>query len=66
LFSLQIDLSENHFDLAIPGGGQGIFSGCTAQFGKFPGAHFGEVSINVGQCNQLPQVLRQGCRWRFG
>ncbi|KAE9547468.1 hypothetical protein FO519_009318, partial [Halicephalobus sp. NKZ332] len=61
------DLSNNHFDLAIPGGGFGIFTqGCPREFGHgFNwGAQYGGIS-NAAQCNGLPNVLRAGCFWRF-
>jgi hypothetical protein len=62
------DLGENHFDIQIPGGGLGIFNGCTPQWGAPSdgwGNRYGGVS-SVGECNQLPQQLQEGCRWRFG
>ncbi|KAI6203947.1 Cellulase [Aphelenchoides besseyi] len=61
------DLGANHFDLQIPGGGVGIFNGCSAQW-KAPadgwGARYGGVSSR-NDCNQLPTALRAGCQWRF-
>lgn len=60
------DLSQNHFDLMIPGGGLGIFDGCTPMFGQFNGgARYGGIS-SKGQCSQLPGALQSGCHWRFG
>lgn len=63
------DLGDNHFDLAIPGGGQGIFSGCSAQYPHIPraawGAQYGGVS-SAAQCDALPAPIRAGCRFRFG
>ncbi|TPX07388.1 uncharacterized protein E0L32_002142 [Thyridium curvatum] len=58
------DLSNNHFDLQMPGGGQGIFSGCNAQYGSFPGAQYGGVSSR-SECASMPARLRSGCEWRF-
>ncbi|TPX18321.1 uncharacterized protein E0L32_011770 [Thyridium curvatum] len=58
------DLTSNHFDLQIPGGGQGIFSGCVAQYGSSPGAQYGGIS-DRDHCSQLPAALRAGCEWRF-
>jgi hypothetical protein len=56
------DLGQNHFDLAIPGGGVGIFDGCTREFGsQFGGARFG----GVNDCLRMPQSLQAGCQWRF-
>jgi len=31
------DLGSNHFDLMIPGGGVGLFDGCSRQYGSFNG-----------------------------
>jgi len=61
------DLGENHFDLMIPGGGVGLFNGCTGQWGAPQdgwGAKYGGVS-SKDQCNQLPGELQSGCNWRF-
>lgn len=58
------DLSGNQFDLQIPGGGTGIFDGCTAEFGGSWGAQYGGVS-NRSQCAALPAKLQAGCEWRF-
>lgn len=58
------DLSGNQFDLQIPGGGTGIFDGCTAEFGSSWGAQYGGVS-NRSQCSTLPAKLQAGCEWRF-
>ncbi|XP_055354488.1 uncharacterized protein LOC129600111 isoform X2 [Paramacrobiotus metropolitanus] len=61
------DLGENHFDLQIPGGGFGIFDGCTRQWGLAEsvwGNRYGGV-WSRDQCNALPQPIRDGCYWRF-
>ena len=59
------DLGSRHFDLQIPGGGLGIFDGCTPQFGSWNGgARYGGVS-SASQCPKLPAALRSGCNWRF-
>ncbi|KAG8168427.1 hypothetical protein KVR01_001176 [Diaporthe batatas] len=58
------DLGANHFDLQIPGGGTGIFDGCTAQFGSTWGAQYGGIS-DRSQCATLPAKLQAGCEWRF-
>jgi len=61
------DLSSNQFDLAIPGGGVGIFNGCTAQYGAPSqgwGAQYGGVS-SLADCASLPAALQAGCEWRF-
>jgi len=62
------DLSNNHFDLQIPGGGVGIFNGCQSQWGAPAGgwgARYGGVSDANG-CKQLPAQLQAGCNFRFG
>lgn len=61
------DLGSNHFDLQIPGGGVGIFNGCSSQWGAPNdgwGSRYGGVS-SLDQCNQLPSQLQNGCRFRF-
>lgn len=62
------DLGNNQFDLQIPGGGVGIYNGCTSQWGAPSegwGAQYGGVS-SVSQCSELPSQLQAGCQWRFG
>nr|BAA98036.1 family 45 cellulase homologue [Reticulitermes speratus hindgut protist 130484]BAA98037.1 family 45 cellulase homologue [Reticulitermes speratus hindgut protist 130484] len=61
------DLGSNQFDLAIPGGGVGIYNGCTAQSGAPAdgwGSRYGGVSSR-SECSQLPSGLQAGCQWRF-
>lgn len=61
------DLGENHFDITIPGGGVGLFNGCSKQFNAPTdgwGARYGGVSTRA-QCDTLPASLRPGCQWRF-
>ncbi|TKW52391.1 Endoglucanase-5 [Colletotrichum tanaceti] len=59
------DLGSNHFDIMMPGGGLGIFDGCTNEFGfQFPGARYGGVSSR-SECSSLPAKLQSGCQWRF-
>lgn len=61
------DLSDNHFDLAIPGSGQGIFPGCYNQytFKWYPETNrYGGVS-HWKECYQYPSKLRTACLWRF-
>jgi len=68
------DLGTNHFDLQIPGGGFGIFDGCSgsppngpAQFSE-PDSAWGERYGGVqdrAACDGLPAELQSGCRWRF-
>ncbi|KAK2028927.1 family 45 glycosyl hydrolase [Colletotrichum zoysiae] len=61
------DLGANHFDLAIPGGGVGMFpQGCQSQF---DGAWMGDTHggyRNRNDCNNLPAgQFRDGCFFRF-
>ena len=59
------DLGENHFDLAIPGGGVGIFDACSDQWGKINlGNRYGGFTER-GQCSSLPWQWQQACYWRF-
>ncbi|CAD6446395.1 d89ecf3c-88e0-40ef-93fe-ec863e1b6826 [Sclerotinia trifoliorum] len=62
------DLGSNQFDLAIPGGGVGIFNGCTKEFGAPSsgwGAQYGGVS-SASACSSFPAALQAGCNFRFG
>lgn len=61
------DLGQNHFDLQIPGGGVGVFNGCSSQWGAPEsgwGARYGGIS-SLSDCNSLPSQLQAGCKWRF-
>ncbi|KAI7163866.1 glycoside hydrolase family 45 protein [Hortaea werneckii] len=61
------DLGEGQFDLAIPGGGVGIYNGCTDEWGAPSsgwGAQYGGISTN--QCSNFPSALQPGCNFRFG
>lgn len=58
------DLGDNHFDLLIPGGGVGIFDGCSSQFGGIAGSRYGGIS-SESECSSLPAKLQAGCKWRF-
>ncbi|KAI4957693.1 hypothetical protein J4E86_004832 [Alternaria arbusti] len=61
------DLGDNHFDIAMPGGGVGIFNACTAQFGAPPngwGQQYGGISSR-SECDGFPEKLKPGCQWRF-
>jgi hypothetical protein len=62
------DLGENHFDLQMPGGGVGLFDGCSRQFPTVSKSSWGQQYGGVGQrsdCAKLPKVLQSGCFWRF-
>lgn len=58
------DLGTNHFDIAIPGGGLGIFTqGCQKQW------HLSSSVWTVNDaagCSKLPAALQSGCKFRFG
>ncbi|KAK5121271.1 hypothetical protein LTR85_005437 [Meristemomyces frigidus] len=61
------DLSEGQFDLAIPGGGVGIYNGCTDEWGAPSsgwGAQYGGISSDT--CSTFPTALQPGCEFRFG
>jgi hypothetical protein len=61
------DLGSNQFDLAIPGGGVGIFNGCTAEWGAPSGGwgqQYGGIS-DRSVCATFPAALQAGCYWRF-
>lgn len=61
------DVGEGQFDLAIPGGGVGIFNACTDQWGAPSsgwGAQYGGLSSDT--CSELPKELEPGCSFRFG
>ncbi|KAK4195107.1 RlpA-like double-psi beta-barrel-protein domain-containing protein-containing protein [Triangularia verruculosa] len=61
------DLGNNHFDIAMPGGGVGIFNACTQQYGAPPDG-WGERYGGVGSkdaCASFPEKLKAGCNWRF-
>lgn len=62
-------LSENHFDIEIPGGGVGVYPyGCYKQWGADVehgwGEQYGGVSTKE-DCSQLPTALQTGCEWRW-
>ncbi|CAF1039532.1 unnamed protein product [Adineta steineri] len=60
------DLGKNHFDLQMPGGGVGLFDGCSSQFiGSYSwGDRYGGVRTR-SDCDKLPASIRAGCFWRF-
>ncbi|KAG5869127.1 hypothetical protein JTB14_023937 [Gonioctena quinquepunctata] len=62
------DLVVNQFDLAMPGGGVGLSNGCTTQWNAPAdgwGERYGGVTSEAG-CDELPEQLRSGCKFRFG
>ncbi|KAF8863220.1 hypothetical protein BDZ45DRAFT_572426, partial [Acephala macrosclerotiorum] len=61
------DLGSNQFDISMPGGGVGIFNGCTAEWGAPSsgwGAQYGGISSR-SDCDAFPAALQAGCYWRF-
>ncbi|KAL5316538.1 hypothetical protein ACEPPN_015587 [Leptodophora sp. 'Broadleaf-Isolate-01'] len=61
------DLAGNQFDISIPGGGVGIFNGCTQEWGAPSsgwGAQYGGISSS-SSCSGFPAALQAGCNWRF-
>ncbi|KAF2272933.1 endoglucanase 1 precursor [Westerdykella ornata] len=59
--------TTNRFSLAIPGGNTTRFDGCTKQY-NVNQTVFGNPNSGVGSldaCNNLPEKLQAGCRWRF-
>jgi hypothetical protein len=51
----------------MPGGGFGIFNGCTPEWGTPAGgwgAQYGGISSR-SQCDSFPAALQPGCYWRF-
>lgn len=60
------DLGSNQFDLAMPGGGVGIYNGCTDEWGAPSsgwGAQYGGISSNT--CSTFPTALQSGCGFRW-
>ncbi|CAG9766808.1 unnamed protein product [Ceutorhynchus assimilis] len=56
-------LFQNHFDIAMHGGGVGPATfGCWNQWNA-PFGGWGQP--NGGECDQLPSDFQSGCRWRF-
>ena len=51
----------------MPGGGVGIFNGCTAEWGAPSsgwGAQYGGIE-DRSACDSFPKALQAGCYWRF-
>jgi Glycosyl hydrolase family 45 len=59
------DLGENHFDLAMPGGGVGLFNGCSRQWGGIDLGNQNGGFYDRSQCATLPWQWQQACYWRF-
>ncbi|MCJ1445656.1 MAG: hypothetical protein MMC23_006161 [Stictis urceolatum] len=60
------DVGSTQFDIAMPGGGFGIFDGCTNEWGATSevwGAQYGGSSTNT--CPQFPSELQPGCGFRW-
>lgn len=62
------DLKAHHFDIAMPGGGAGLYPiGCHRQYNapvqgwgeRYTGVH------NESECQILPPELQKGCQFRF-
>lgn len=50
----------------MPGGGVGIFNGCSDQWGAPEGGwgeQYGGITSNT--CPSFPEPLVDGCEWRF-
>ncbi|KAL3427640.1 glycoside hydrolase family 45 protein [Phlyctema vagabunda] len=61
------DLGANHFDLAIPGGGFGIYDACTTEWKNAStdwGERYGGISRR-SQCDTFADALKPACYWRF-
>ncbi|PGH13688.1 hypothetical protein AJ79_03539 [Helicocarpus griseus UAMH5409] len=57
----------NRFALAVPGGNTSYAGACAARYGV-SNATFGIENEGVEKredCDDLPEPLREGCRWRF-
>ena len=60
------DVASTQFDLAIPGGGFGMFDACTTEWKATSavwGAQYGGPSTNT--CSQFPTALQPGCGFRW-
>ena len=54
------DLGQNHFDIAMPGGGVGLWGAPPNGWG----AQYGGISSR-SECDGFPEKLKAGCYWRF-
>ncbi|MCJ1484261.1 hypothetical protein MMC06_004429 [Schaereria dolodes] len=60
------DVGSSQFDIAMPGGGFGIFDGCSNEWGATSavwGAQYGGPSTNT--CSSFPVALQPGCDFRW-
>jgi len=60
------DVGSTQFDIAMPGGGFGIFDGCTTEWDATSsvwGAQYGGSSTDT--CSQFPEKLQAGCEFRW-
>ncbi|KAL8894706.1 MAG: hypothetical protein Q9207_008434, partial [Kuettlingeria erythrocarpa] len=60
------DVSGAQFDLAMPGGGFGLFDACSNQWKASPsvwGAQYGGSNSNT--CSAFPAALQKGCGFRW-
>lgn len=54
-------------EMQMPGGGFGIFNGCTDEWGT-PSTGWGQQYGGIAtrsQCDAFPEKLKAGCYWRF-
>ncbi|KAL8916863.1 MAG: hypothetical protein Q9172_006080 [Xanthocarpia lactea] len=60
------DVNGAQFDLAIPGGGFGLFDGCSREWKATSdvwGAQYGGSNTNT--CSNFPSALQKGCGFRW-
>ncbi|KAG7001494.1 endoglucanase type K [Physcia stellaris] len=60
------DVAEAQFDIAMPGGGFGLFDACTREWNATPdlwGQTYGGIATNT--CASFPQKLQAGCGFRW-
>ncbi|ORY21349.1 glycoside hydrolase, partial [Neocallimastix californiae] len=62
------DLGDGHFDLQIPGGGFGLFNGCSPRYPDIPDEDWGDRNggvISREGCYKLPKSMQEGCLFKF-
>ena len=60
------DVGSTQFDIAMPGGGFGLYDACTTEWkatSAIWGAQYGGSSTNT--CSQFPTALQPGCGFRW-